>query len=159
MDTDKNIPRNYKCAVRLEHRIFWPALFTIAAVIGISMHVGINWYWVVVICLPFLLAGVAVLWWPVIEPANGVVRERVLLFGQKVLAERITPFNEFVEIFYEWGEGSGNGLGNYCLGLRHKSGRKFWVEGSWAIPRTVEETAWQISCDTGIRLKGEPVPK
>jgi hypothetical protein len=102
MHTDKKNPSNYKCVVRLEHRIFWPALLIIAAVIGISVHFGINLYWIVVICLPFLLAGVAILWWPVIEPANGVVRERVLLFGQKVLAEHTTPLNDFTEIFYKY---------------------------------------------------------
>jgi len=159
MDTDNYIPRTYKCIVRLEHRIFWPAFLIMAAVIGISVYFGIDWYWVVIMCLPFLLVGIAVQWFPVIEPANGIVRERALfLFGPKVLAERITPLNDFTEIFYIWTPGDSS-QSDYRLGPRHKTGRKLWIDGCWTIPRSVEETAWQISCDTGIRLRGDTISK
>ncbi|MCU0782780.1 MAG: hypothetical protein MUF81_01780 [Verrucomicrobia bacterium] len=160
MNTGKPIPcRTYNCVVRLEKKTFWPSLLVVVGVFGFGLYFSAVWYWLVILCLPFLMAGVAVLWWPVIEPVNGILRERALVFGRILLAERITPLNECVEIFYEWGVGSGDRSGDFCLFLRHKTGRKYRVMGSWSIRRSVEETAWQISCDTGIKLKGEPNPK
>ena len=158
MDTDNNHLRTYKCSPHPDLRFFLPAVFALVVAIGFSFHFGESWYWVVAICLPLVLTGFAVVWWPVIEPVNGIVRERALLFGRRVLAERIMPLTDFTEIFFEW-RNADAGESDFRLGLRHKTSRKLWVAGSWATQRSVEEIAWQISCDTGIKQKGEPVPK
>jgi hypothetical protein len=155
MDTDKNHFRTYKCSPHPEWRLFLPAVIAIAAVIGISLRFGVSWYWPVATCPPFLLTGFAIVWWPVIEPASGILRERALLFSRRVLAERTVPLTDFTEIFYEAVYGD-VGDSDFRLGLRHKTGRKFWVEGRWAIRRSVEEKAWEISCKTGIKLTEWP---
>lgn len=129
-------------------------LIGVCLCLGLYFHVA--WYWLTAICLPLELVSVGVLWWPVIEPSNGVLRERALLFGKKNLSERVWPLSEFVEIFYEYTPSQDSDTRNYRLGLRHKSGRKFWVEGVWTIRRSVEAKAWEISCKIGIKLTAGP---
>ena len=156
MNTEKALqPHPYKCVVRFEKRLFVPAQLVAGAGLCVGLYFTAAWYWLVMFCLPLEVASIAVLWWPMIEPTNRVVRERALLFGKKMLAERITPLNEFTEIFYEHTPNS-DGDSNYRLGLRHNTGRKLWVGGNWEIRRAVEATAWELSCTTGIKLKERP---
>jgi len=156
LNTDKaSGAHTYKCVVRFEKKISLPVQLFVGIVVCVGLYYAIAWYWLVAVCLPLEVVSLAVLWWPVIEPANGVVRERALLFGKKSLRERLTPLTEFTEIFYEYGPSDG-GDTNYRLGLRHKTGRKFWVEERWTIRRAVEEAAWEISCKTGIKLTEWP---
>jgi hypothetical protein len=154
MKTNEQPIRIYNCVVRLEKKVFWPSFSMALIIIGVGLYFSIALYWLGILCFPILLAGIAILWWPVIEPTNGILRERALLFGHKNLKEKTTPLNEFVEIFYERFNGD-VGDSNFRLGLLHKTGRKIWVGGNWAIQRSVEETAWQISCDTGIKIRDE----
>ena len=156
METDKTDKCcTYKCIVKLEKKIFLPLQMLVGVTLCVGLYLSAAWYWLVAICLPLEVASISVLWWPVIDPPNAVFRERALLFGKKLISERVTPLGEFVEVFYEYVP-SGDRDTNYQLGLRHKSGRKFWVEGSWTIRRGVEAKAWEISCRTGIKLKEWP---
>ena len=157
LNTDKtSASGTYKCVVRIEKKVFLPSLLFFGLVLCVGLYCSAAWYWLVIVCLPFAVASVAVLWWPVIEPANGVFRERALLFGKKRLSERVVPLNEFAEIFYELDYSGQRDTSDYRLGLRHKAGRKIWVEGCWNTRRSVEETAWEISCKTGIKLTEWP---
>jgi hypothetical protein len=157
MDTDeKNRHRTYKCVVRFEKKALLPAQFLVGVALGTGLYFSAEWYWLVVACMLFELAGIAVMWWPAIEPERGIVRERALLFGKRQLSERVMPLGEFVEIFYKYNPGDG-GDTNYRLGLRHKTGRKLWIEGCWPTRRSVETIAWEISCKTGVKLKEWPV--
>jgi hypothetical protein len=155
MNTDKtSMSRNYKGVVRIDNKSFLALLLLDGVVVGAGLYYSAAWYWWAIPCLLISLASIAVLWWPVVEPTNGVVRERALLFGKKLLAERVTPLSEFIHVFYMHAD-NGEGDTKFRIGLRHKTGRTVWVEGCWNSQRAVEETAWEISCNTGIQLKDQ----
>jgi hypothetical protein len=157
MDTDKtNKHGTYQCVVRVEKKVFLPLILFAGALFCVGWYYSVTWYGLVILCVPLVFASIAVLWWPVIEPANGVLRERALLFGYKQLKEKFTPLNEFVEVFYKYTPSSGRDT-DYSLGLLHKTGRKVWIGGCWNTRRAVEVKAWEISCKTNIPLKEWPV--
>src|ERR1051325_11287916 len=116
MSTEKTgALRIYKCDVRLEKKIFVPFQLLAVVVLSLGLYFSLAWYWLVTACLPFEVASIAILWWPVIDPEHDVLCERALLFGKKSLSQRITPLKEFNEVFYEYVPSDGDG--NYHLGL------------------------------------------
>jgi hypothetical protein len=134
-----------------------PAIIAIALTIGVMVHLQIAWYWIAVPSVLLFFAGLSVCWWPVIEIQNRLVRERALLFKRKLLAEQTTSFTEFEEIFCELRVDDGSK--EYWVGLRRRPKGILWVKECGSERRYAEEFAWQLHCETGIHLTGEPLSK
>jgi hypothetical protein len=147
----------YECSPRPELRALVPATIAMALTIGVMTYLQISWYWIVPPCVLLFFAGLSVCWWPVIEVQNRQVRERALLFKRKFLAERITHFTEFKEIFCQLNKN--DGFQEYWVGLRRRPKGILWVKECGCERRYAEEFAWKISCETGIHLRGEPCQK
>ena len=147
----------YECFPRPEWWAFYPALAAIVFVVGILVYLQTRWYWIAAPCLVLFFAGLSVCWWPVIEVQNRLVRARALLFKRKFLAERITPFTEFEEIFCQLNESDGSK--EYWVGLRRQPKGILWVKDCGSQRRSAEEFAWQLHCQTEIHLRGEPLSK
>ena len=135
-----------------EPKIFLPAIVIIAAFVWWGVHRSLAWYWIVFPSLLVFLLGSSVSWRFTIEPTNGAVREQAFLYGHRLLKERLMPFADFDLVFVD---SKGREMQEFRVLLQHKSGRKMLVSCFNGARRGAEEVAWRISCDTGIRMKGE----
>jgi hypothetical protein len=146
----------YRCrsTFRPDLRILLPALIVIAAIVWWGVSRASDWYWIVIPSLVVFALGACVSWRFTIEPANGVVREQAFLYGRRILRERLIPFTEFKFVLIH--DAGGDEGQNFGVFLQHNSGRRLLVKGCGPTPRPAEELAWRISCDTGIKLKGDP---
>jgi hypothetical protein len=145
----------YRCysGFQPDRRVMLPALFLIAVIIWWGIHRALDWYWIAAPGLILFVVGCCVSWRFTIEPQNGVVREQAFLYGHRLLKERLIPSTDFKHIFVN--DVGGDEGQNFGVFLQHKSGRLMAVKGCGPTPRSAEELAWRISCDTGIKLKGE----
>ncbi|EEF61730.1 hypothetical protein [Pedosphaera parvula] len=142
---------HFRSAFLPEPRIWGPAIVIIAAIVWYGANHALDWYWIVVPSLIIFFVGTSVIWRFTIEPQNGVVREQALLFARRVVKEQLMSFADFKYIFVDRKGPEGE---EFRIFLQHCSGRKMLVKCE-STPRGAEELAWRISCDTGIKMKGE----
>ncbi|HPY29241.1 MAG TPA: hypothetical protein PLT00_00560 [Verrucomicrobiota bacterium] len=90
-----------------------------------------------------------------VAPADGRVTETIFLWGRVRLGTRRTPLARFSAIVYRFRK---RDTDEWWVGLRHRVGRTIWLRAfgpGWAggPPRSAEEFAWRLHCDTDIPIR------
>ena len=136
-------------------RTNWSGLVGVLTLLIVDSFTHWRWYWCVSACVVFLGIAYMLFWRSMVDFTERKVRVDCRLWGRYVLGTRIFPFSDFTRIIYEFRDES-DSLGKVRVGLRHRSGRRFWIRsfnaGDDRRSRGAEEFAWQLACGTDINI-------